>query len=69
MVKQTLISFKVDSDQLEKLDHWCELLGVKRNKLLNFLVVFGNNMFLPPQDVGMMHAYQDSLSKFLVERA
>lgn len=69
MVKQTLIAFKIDNDQLVKLDRWCELLGVSRNKMLNFLVFFGNNMFLPPEHIGMMHAYQDSLSEFLVERS
>lgn len=58
MVKQTLISFKCDSDQLEKLDHVCSGLGVKRNKLLNFLVFYGNLMLEDTKLLSLMSVYE-----------
>ena len=38
-----MISFKVDSSQLEALDNICGLLGVSRNKFLNSCVSFVNS--------------------------
>lgn len=45
MVNQTLISFKCDSDNLQELDSLCDSLGVKRNKMLNFLVRYSIDNF------------------------
>lgn len=41
-VSQTPICFKVDTGQLVLFDELCNRLGVKRNKLLNFLVIYAN---------------------------
>lgn len=64
MVKQTLISFKVDSDQLALLDATCVKLGVKRNHLLNFLVAYGNQTFESYEKFKLIQAYSMSRSEF-----
>lgn len=58
MVSQILISFKIDDNQLKKLDIICSKLGVKRNKLLNFFVVYGNSMLSDTEKLRMMSVYE-----------
>ena len=58
MVSQTLISFKVDSSQLEEFDRICVGLGAKRNKLLNFLVWYANKMFHDTSKLNCMSVYE-----------
>lgn len=38
MVTQKMISLKLDTDQLVRLDSLCDELGCNRNKLINFAV-------------------------------
>ena len=58
MVNQTLVSFKIDSRQLAELDRICNSLGVKRNKLLNFFVVYGNTILKDTEKLRMMSVYE-----------
>lgn len=62
MVTQSMISFKVDSSELLKLDTLCASLGIKRNKMLNFLVFYANRMFSDSDKYAMIAAYAASLS-------
>lgn len=56
-INQTPISFKCDSSQLELFDDLCKQLGVKRNKLLNFLVVYANVCLNDPQKLFLLEQY------------
>lgn len=60
MVTQTLISFKCDSDQLAQFDKLCCDLGCKRNKMLNFLVVYANSMLSDPYRLNLVRAYSSA---------
>lgn len=57
MVSQTMISFKVDTSQLEEFDRTCSGLGIKRNKLLNFMVFYANRMFRDFDKFRIMNVY------------
>lgn len=59
MVTQKMISFKVNVDQLETFDDTCRLLGVKRNKLLNFLVYYANVNLSDPNKLALLISYSN----------
>lgn len=61
MVKQTPISFKVDSLQLARFDLLCKDCGVKRNHMLNFLVQFANESFADVRKYASIMALSDGL--------
>ena len=57
MVTQTLISFKCDRDSLGEFDSLCESLGVKRNKMLNFLVKYACLSLRDVDKLNLIRAY------------
>lgn len=64
MVTQKMISVKLDVSQLEKLDKTCVDLQINRNKFLNFLVCFANEMLKDSKNLALIHAYSQALRAF-----
>lgn len=62
MVNQTLISFKVNSDNLQRFDLLCDSLGIKRNKMLNFLVEYCLYQMNDVSKFGILLAYSKALT-------
>lgn len=65
MVKQTMISVKLDSYQLRMLDELCLQLGCKRNKLINFFVSQGISNLSSHRECAIIAAYQKALNELL----
>lgn len=60
-----MISLKLDSDQLERLDSLCRELGCNRNKLINFSVKMLNDNLSSHRECSLVYAYQIGLSGLL----
>lgn len=57
MIKQKLISAKLDESQLQRFDDLCHDFGIKRNKMLNFLVSYANSQLSVWKQIEIMRAY------------
>lgn len=61
MVTQKSINFKIDINQLEKLDNICDVTGFNRNKVLNYCVLFAVSVIELQLEIGKSVHFLDDL--------